>query len=442
MSGDPEPGQPAPPPAPSACPGCSGSGDQEVEEEAAAGSRPPCTCQRAECEPVPASRAPDCGDCPVHRGRADWFCFTEGKAVCARCAIPGPCSDHQGSGIGQAAERMRNKLVDVCEKLQLRLASVERFRAETLNGKNHSVKASASGARELIIQRLNFIREACENEEQRLLEVVHDEEERTQQSILTQKTYWMESHQKLTDIKNDLVDILTKTDDGTLLKRQKEIFERAEEAEGILEPQDSSKLNFNLASAHSHLLSSLWASAAMICIAGAEDLHIDEKTLHTSLTLSENKKRVTFVSRKVRSYPDCPERFEHWPNALVLESFRSGVHTWRVDVAKSCAYKVGVAYGCLSRKGPGQESRLGYNPSSWVFSRYDEEYAVAHDGRLKTLDLLRRPRWIGVMVDYEGGEILFYDPDACAIMHCYRTTFTLPIHAALAVADESITIVQ
>uniref|UniRef100_UPI00398F62AA B box and SPRY domain-containing protein-like isoform X2 n=1 Tax=Pristiophorus japonicus TaxID=55135 RepID=UPI00398F62AA len=427
-SGDPEPGPPA-------CPRYSGCGEGQQEDEA---TRPPCTCQRAGCE----SQPPDCGGCPIHRGRADWFCFTEGKAVCGRCAIPGPCSEHQGTDIGQAAERMRNKLVDVCEKLQLRVGSVERFMAETLNSKDHSLKANASGARELIIQRLNFIREVCENEEQRLLEVVHDEEEQVHQSILTQKTYWTESQQKLIDIKTYLVDTLTKTDDSALVKRQKEIFERAEEAEGILEPVDSNKLNFNLACAHSHLLGSLWASAAMICITGAEDLHIDEKTLHSSLTLSENKKRLTFVSKKVRSYPDCPERFDHWPNALGLESFQGGLHTWRVDVERSCAYKVGLAYGCLARKGSGHESRLGYNPSSWVFSRYDEKYTVAHDSQLKTLDLLRRPASIGVLVDYEGGEILFYDPDTCSIMHSYRTKLTLPIYAALAVGDESITIVQ
>ncbi|XP_067868862.1 B box and SPRY domain-containing protein-like isoform X2 [Heterodontus francisci] len=365
-----------------------------------------------------------------------WFYF--------QCRFPTSQSDHSFpvTSLFQGFFPLENKLVDACEKLQLRLASMERFTAETLNNKSHSAKANASGARELIIQRLNFIREMCENEEQRLLEMIHDEEERVQQSILTQKTYWTESQQKLTDIKNYLVDTLTKMDDGALMKRQKEIFERAEGAEGILEPEDSNKLNFNHACADSHLLDRLWASAAMICIADAEDLHIDEKTLHSSLTLSENKKRLTFVSKKVRLYPDCPERFEHWPNALGLESFQSGLHTWKVDVGKSCAYKVGLAYGCLPRKGFGHESRLGYNSSSWVFSRYDDEYTVAHDGQLKTLDLLRRPKLIGVLVDYDGGEILFYDADACAIMHSYRTKLTFPIHAALAVTDESIIIVQ
>ncbi|XP_048414819.1 B box and SPRY domain-containing protein [Stegostoma tigrinum] len=428
-SRDSEPAQPAP-----ACPSCCRGEEGEA-------SRSPCTCRRPDNQ-LSTSPAPDCGECPVHRGQPGWYCLTEGRVVCAGCAIPGPCSNHMGASIVEAADRMRNKLVDDCEKLQLRLTAVERFTVGTLNIKNRNVKTDASSARELVIQRLNFIREMCDSEEQRLLEVIHDEEERVQQSILTQNTYWMESQQKLADLKNYLVDILTKMDDTVLVKHQKEIFERAEEAEGILEPEDSNKLNFNLACAHSHLLSNLWASATMICIPVAEDLHIDEKTLHSSLTLSENKKGLTFVRKKIHSYSDCPERFEHWPNALGLESFRTGLHTWRVDVGNSCAYKVGLAYSCLPRKGTGHESRLGYNSSSWVFSRYNEEYTVAHDGQQKTLDLLRRPKLIGVLVDYDGGEILFYDADACAIIHSYRTKLTSPVHAAFAVADNSITIVQ
>ncbi|XP_062929919.1 B box and SPRY domain-containing protein [Mobula hypostoma] len=427
------------PPASPSCLSCSAAGQQTQPPQGS--SQPQCTCLREGSPELVASPAPESGVCPVHRAQADWFCFTEGKAVCARCVIPGACSDHLGAGIGQAADRMRNKMVDVCEKLQLRIASVQRFMAETLDSKDHRVKENASGSREVIIQRLNFIRDVCENEEQRVLDAIHDEEERVQQSILTQKTYWTEAHQKLVDIKNYLVDTLTRMDDGVLMKHQKEIFERAEEAEGILEPKDSNKLNFNLACAHSDLLSSLWASAVMICVAGTKNLHIDERTLHSSLALSENKKRITFANKKVYLYPDCPERFDHWPNALGLEPIQSGLHTWRVDVEKSGAYKVGLAYGCLPRKGAGHECRLGYNPSSWVLSRYDEEYTVAHNGQMKTLDLLRRPAVIGVLVDYEGGEILFYDPDTYAILHCYRTKFTQPIYAALAVANESIAII-
>lgn len=72
-------------------------------------------------------------------------------------------------------------------------------------------------ARERVIQRLIFVGNACENEEQRLLERVHAEEERAQQSILTQRLHWSEALQKLAALRTYLVDVITSLDDQGLV---------------------------------------------------------------------------------------------------------------------------------------------------------------------------------------------------------------------------------
>lgn len=58
---------------------------------------------------------------------------------------------------------------------------------------------------------------ACENEEQRLLEQVHTEEERVHQSILTQRVHWTEALQKLAALRTYLVDTITNLDDQGLV---------------------------------------------------------------------------------------------------------------------------------------------------------------------------------------------------------------------------------
>ena len=58
---------------------------------------------------------------------------------------------------------------------------------------------------------------ACENEEQRLLEKVHAEEERAHQSILTQQVHWTEALQKLAALRTYLVEVITNLDDQGLL---------------------------------------------------------------------------------------------------------------------------------------------------------------------------------------------------------------------------------
>uniref|UniRef100_A0A8D0HG98 B-box and SPRY domain containing n=1 Tax=Sphenodon punctatus TaxID=8508 RepID=A0A8D0HG98_SPHPU len=86
-----------------------------------------------------------------------------------------------------------NKIVDQCEKLQLQSAAITKYVEEVLPRKKHSTVSVASCAREVLIQRLIFVRNVCENEEQQLLEKAHAEEERANQSILTQRAHWTEA---------------------------------------------------------------------------------------------------------------------------------------------------------------------------------------------------------------------------------------------------------
>ncbi|XP_008937086.1 PREDICTED: B box and SPRY domain-containing protein-like, partial [Merops nubicus] len=152
-----------------------------------------------------------------------------------------------------------------CERLQLQSAAIARHTDQVLPAKDQGVLDAAHAARELVIQRLLFVGKACENEEQRLLEEVHREEERAHQSILTQQVHWTEALQKLTALRTYLVDTITNLDDQGLVHAEQEIFERTEVAEGILEPQDSLKLNFNQSCVESPLLHRLWASAVLCC---------------------------------------------------------------------------------------------------------------------------------------------------------------------------------
>ncbi|XP_009079740.1 PREDICTED: B box and SPRY domain-containing protein-like, partial [Acanthisitta chloris] len=159
-----------------------------------------------------------------------------------------------------------NRLVDRCERLQLQSAAIARHLDEVLPAKDQGVLNSANAARELVIQRLIFVGKACENEEQRLLEKVHAEEERARQSILTQQAHWTEALQKLAALRTYLVDMITSLDDQGLVRAEQEIFERTEVAEGILEPQESQKLNFNQTCVQSPLLHRLWATAVLCCL--------------------------------------------------------------------------------------------------------------------------------------------------------------------------------
>lgn len=74
-------------------------------------------------------------------------------------------------------------------------------------------------AREQVLAQVSAAREALEEEEQRLLEEVHREEERVEQCLLTQKAHWNQALATLSQTRSRLVHTLTHTPDAQLVVR-------------------------------------------------------------------------------------------------------------------------------------------------------------------------------------------------------------------------------
>ncbi|XP_072286186.1 B box and SPRY domain-containing protein isoform X2 [Pyxicephalus adspersus] len=379
------------------------------------------------------------GTCNDHGHHLSLFCYQDHKLICHQCKSHGTCQSHKTNSVEERATQLRNKIVDQCEKLQLQTAGIEKYLTDALPAKIPHVASTARASSEMIIQRLTFIRNVCDNEEQRLLEEVHTEEERVQQGISTQQAHWIESSKKLSGIRNYLVDMLTKMDDISLINSESEMDERTEEAEGILEPEESNKLNFNINCVQSPLLNRLWASTVLCLTTACEEVTFDEKSMSPLLAFAEDNS-LKFLQKKAKIYQDGPERFDHWPNCLANESFPKGIHCWKVNVEKSCAYKLGITYRSIARKGASNDARLGFNPVSWIFSRYDKDFRFSHNSHHEVVELLKSPKHIGVLVDIDGGELVFFDPGSCVILHSHKTKFTAPISPVFAVADESISL--
>ncbi|XP_055010021.1 B box and SPRY domain-containing protein isoform X2 [Boleophthalmus pectinirostris] len=385
----------------------------------------------------------ECELCENHEAELDWFCATEQKLICSHCAIVGQCRGHSVTPL--AARVSINQLVDVCEKIQLQALRVERFIEHTLTDKEQKLQAAANQAREQVLAQVSAAREALEEEEQRLLEEVQREEERVEQCLLTQQAHWKQALASLSQTRSRLVHTLTHIPDSQLATSAQEIADRVEEAEGVGEPCDTEQLNLNPSCIDSKLLRGLWAIAVLL----GQNAHktsffkFDERTVSPLLTLSQDHFTLTFNNKKSRQpYTYDPARFDNWPNALGSQALSSGTHCWVVDVGQSAAFKVGVCYPSLERKGSGNEARLGYNSQSWVLSNYDGDYSFCHAGKKVPLQVVKKPQKIGVLLDWPSQTLLFYEPDSNAILHSVIQTFAAPLLPACAVTDQSITIVH
>ncbi|XP_004538080.2 B box and SPRY domain-containing protein [Maylandia zebra] len=383
--------------------------------------------------------------CVDHESELDWFCGTEQKLICSHCATVGSCQGHTVTPLATRVTRVRDKLVDVCEKMQLQALRIERFIEQTLAAKEQKLQAAASRAREQVLAQVSAAREALEEEEQRLLEEVQREEERVEQCLLTQRAHWGQALTNLSQTRSRLVHTLTHTPDAQLVTSVQEIAERVEEAEGVGEPCDTDQLSLNPCCTESKLLRGLWATAVLLGpnTSGSSCLKFDERTVSPLLSLSEDVCTLTFLHKKPRQSPPYdPARFDSWPNALGSVSMSSGTHSWVVDVGQSGAFKVGVCYASLERKGSGNEARLGHNSQSWVLSHYDGDYSFCHAGKKVPLQVARRPERVGLLLDWQSQTLLFYEPHSCAVLYSVSQNFSAPLLPAFAVTDRSITILH
>uniref|UniRef100_A0A3Q1FB52 B-box and SPRY domain containing n=1 Tax=Acanthochromis polyacanthus TaxID=80966 RepID=A0A3Q1FB52_9TELE len=329
--------------------------------------------------------------CVEHEAELDWFCGTEQKLICSHCAIVGSCHAHTVTPVAT-----RNQLVDVCEKMQLQYSS--RIISHPAVCSSVLCQASANRAREQVLAQVGAAREALEEEEQRLLEEVQREEERVEQCLLTQRAHWNQALSTLSQTRSRLVHTLTHTPDAQLVVR------------GAY---------------------------------GSSYLKFDERTVSPHLSLSEDFCTLTFLRKKPRQpQPYDPARFDHWPNALGSVSMSSGTHSWVVDVGQSAAFKVGVCYASLERKGSGNEARLGYNSESWVLSHYDGDYSFCHAGKKVPLQVVKKPQRIGLLLDWTTQTLMFYEPDSCAVLYSFTEQFSAPLLPACAVTHQSITILH
>lgn len=142
----------------------------------------------------------------------------------------------------------------------------------------------------------------------------------------------------------------------------------------------------------------------------AVDVTLDPDTANPYLTVSEDAKQVSHGDRR-RNLPNKPERFDHVLNVLAKEGFSSGKFYFEVQVKDKTQWDLGVANQSINRKG---DIRLSPKNGYWtIWLRKGHEF-TANTGPAINLQVREIPQKVGVFVDYDEGEVSFYNVDTRA----------------------------
>ncbi|XP_073346151.1 stonustoxin subunit alpha-like [Pagrus major] len=163
------------------------------------------------------------------------------------------------------------------------------------------------------------------------------------------------------------------------------------------------------------------------------DLTLDPDTANNVLTLSERNKKATHGADQ--SYPDLPQRFDVWTQVLCRERL-TGRCYWEVDWENISLFNVTVAvcYRGMSRKGDGQQSRLGGNKLSWCLVYWQNSGSsglyAEHDNQTHDLPVSPAVTRLGVYLDWPAGTLSYYKVSSDTLSHIYtfHTKFTDPVY--------------
>ncbi|XP_058867791.1 butyrophilin subfamily 1 member A1-like isoform X2 [Acipenser ruthenus] len=151
-------------------------------------------------------------------------------------------------------------------------------------------------------------------------------------------------------------------------------------------------------------------------LSSAVDVTLDPDTANRWLILSAEGKRVRLGETR-QSLPRNPERFDYRRCVLGRESFTSGRRYWQVQVGGNTEWRLGVSRESAKRKGRfSMTPQQGYWTVDWWSGG---EFTALTDPRAP-LPLSLKPQKLGVYLDYEEGQLSFYNVETRS--HIY--TFT------------------
>ncbi|NXA19700.1 TRI39 ligase, partial [Ibidorhyncha struthersii] len=337
--------------------------------------------------------------CPQHDERLKLFCEEEEEAICVVCRESLHHRSHTVYPIEEAAQVYKVKLQKSLEHLLKEVEEVKKHEsAERM--KTQECKA-VKKKRERIVSEFGKLHRLLADEEKLLLQKLEEEEKQILLLI-------NENLAKLVEQKSLLEELILEIKEKTQQPADRLLKVRLHHS-----PFRCEAVKFQSPKAVSVTLKENY-SIPERCLGMRDmlkkfkvDVTLDPETAHPELTLSEDRKSVRRGSKKlILSLFDNPKRFGTTPVVLGSQVFFSGRSYWEVQVGDKPEWGLGLCRESASRKG-----NVLFSPNNgyWVLRLQNGGNYEALTLPASPLTLSVRPRRVGIFLDYEAGEISFYN---------------------------------
>ncbi|XP_078075432.1 zinc-binding protein A33-like [Mustelus asterias] len=376
--------------------------------------------------------------CEEHREKLILLCEVDEVLICAKCVSSPPHSDHSFLPLQKADQKYKDQLKLSLDSMEKEKKNQSEFKQQQQREISELEQLTGSLEQDISTQ-FAKIHRYLEDKEKHLIEGLRRQKE---EDLRPMEENLRRIEEELTSLEGKILNLcvdIEQQDSVSFLKELKRYRESyglkirkwdvwgemwmdtrkmksENRTEMIMEFQERTYTGYR-----GPLLYAMWKEMKQIISPVAVSLLLDPNTAHRKLILSEDRSSVTISKRESWLVPDNPERFDVCHCVLGSEGFPSGKHYWEVGVGNKTDWALGVARESANRKG---KITLGSEAGYWaVWLRNGNRYEALERTEIPLTPTVN-PRNIGVFLDYEWGQVSFYNADNMSVLHTFTDTFT------------------
>ncbi|NXN96624.1 TRI35 protein, partial [Rhinopomastus cyanomelas] len=353
--------------------------------------------------------------CPLHREEVKFFCLDDKELVCFSCQSSKQHEGHKMRPVKETAEDFRAKLKNMETSLRDKAKDFGTVHRSYESIYKHN-QVEAVRLEEQIKREFEKLHEFLRGEEQALLAQLQEEVQHKHDLMETKmrrlsedcRTLLREARQLQMDLKEDDYTFLV-----THKNRKRRIACTAETPDTI-----PSGMLLDVAKYLGSLQYNVWKK--MLDIITVVPFSFDPNSAAGWLGVSEDLTSITNGGYKL--LVENPERFTSAPCVLGSCGFRTGFHTWEVDLGGIKNWRVGVA-----RRPNGTQWTFHHDARSGFWYIYhlpgNDTNMCRASNAARSETALGNLKRIRVELDCDEGELSFYDADCKTHIYTFHEKF-------------------
>uniref|UniRef100_A0A4W5JD65 Uncharacterized protein n=1 Tax=Hucho hucho TaxID=62062 RepID=A0A4W5JD65_9TELE len=348
--------------------------------------------------------------CSLHSEKLCLFCLEDKEPICLVCQVSKKHKDHDCIPVDEAVQDHKELQTDL-KPLQEKLKAFNEVKTTI----------QAQRTEEQIKKEFEKLHQFLREEEEARIAALKEEEEQKSQKMKEKIEQMDREISSLSDpiraIEGELKD-----EDISFLQVRTALSQCT-----MPDPQLVSGALIDVAKHLGNLKFRVWEK--MQGIVKHTPVILDTNSANPWHSLSDDLTNVSHTGPH-QQLPDNPERFMKYPTILGSKGFSSGKHSWEVEVGDHPDWIIGVGKESADRKG-----KLYASPEYgiWALCQRSGQYSNCKGETL----LIKIPQRIRVQLDYNQGEVSFYDSEDMTLIYTHKDTFTETLYPYFSIGSAS-----